>query len=190
MTTTATYVPAPTNEVRVIGIDPSLSATGLALPDGSTQTILYSPRNLIGDVRLEIVYEALSALLLEHDVTHAVIEDLPAHAKSAGLTGKMQGIVRLALLQAKIPYVAVVPSSVKKFATGKGTADKSDLRMSLYQRCGIDEKDDNRVDAFWLRQMAMHKLGLPEVDLPKANLESLEKVAWSDSFDGSLWRAA
>lgn len=166
----------------VLGIDPSLTATGLALPDGSTKTIKYTPRSLTGDIRLKLIYEELLREIETHSVTHAIIEDLPAHAKSAGLTGKAQGVVRLACLMAGVPFVTVVPSSVKKFATGKGTADKPDMRMELYKRTGVDQKDDNQVDAFWMREMVLNYFGLGSIDLPKSHLEGLTKIQWTEEF--------
>lgn len=166
----------------VMGIDPSLTATGLALPDGSTRTIKYTPRSLTGDIRLKLIYEEVLAEIKAHSVTHAIIEDLPAHAKSAGITGKAQGVVRLACLMAEVPYVTVVPSSVKKFATGKGTADKPDMRMELFKRTGIDQKDDNQVDAFWMREMVLNFFGQGSIELPKANLEGLAKIQWTEEF--------
>lgn len=166
----------------VLGIDPSLTATGLALPDGSTKTIKYTPRSLMGDIRLKVIYEELLREIEIHSVTHAIIEDLPAHAKSAGITGKAQGVVRLACLMSNVPFVTVVPSSVKKFATGKGTADKPDMRMELYKRTGVDQKDDNQVDAFWMREMVLNYFGLGSIDLPKANLEGLTKIQWTEEF--------
>jgi hypothetical protein len=78
--------------------------------------------------------------------------------------------------------VTVVPSSVKKFATGKGTADKPDMRMELYKRTGIDQKDDNQVDAFWMREMVLNYFGQGSIELPKAHLEGLTKIQWTEEF--------
>ena len=170
------------SDISVLGIDPSLTATGLALPDGTTRTIKYTPRSLTGDIRLKFIYEELLEEIKKHSVTHAIIEDLPAHAKSAGITGKAQGVVRLACLMSDVPFVTVVPSSVKKFATGNGTADKPDMRMELYKRTGIDQKDDNQVDAFWMREMVLNFFGMGSIDLPKANLVGLTKILWTEEF--------
>lgn len=166
----------------VLGIDPSLTATGLALPDGSTRTIKYTPRTLSGDARLLVIYEEIMSAVVDHGVSHAMIEDLPSHAKSAGLTGRSQGVVRLALVMAGVPYGEVIPSSLKKFATGSGTAQKPDMRMELYKRTGIDLKDDNQMDAYWLRQMGLHHLGFEEFSLPKLHTDSLAKVKWPEDF--------
>jgi hypothetical protein len=108
-----------------------------------------------------------------------VIYELPKHAHAAGITGMVQGVVRLACLQAGAPYALMIPSNLKKFSTGSGTASKPDMRMEWYKRTGEDIRDDNQVDAIWLRQAGMHALRRPEaVQLPKINRESLLKVQW------------
>lgn len=144
----------------VVGIDPSLSATGLALADGSTVTV--QNRKITGDKRLVHLYLSVYNAVLLADF--AVIEDLPTHAKSAGLTGRSQGVVRLALQQADVPYVALPPATLKKAATGKGNADKAAMLAALPAEVGeVIGKDDNQADAWWLRQCGLKLLDEPNL---------------------------
>ena len=164
----------------VIGIDPSLTGTGLAHVDGSTEVIDFTrgPLRLItGDHRLLAIANNLAAMLKSTKITpYAVIEDLPKQAKGAGLTGRVQGVVRLILIEHEIPFLAIVPSTLKMFATGKGTSPKPELRMALFKRTGVDIPDDNACDAWWLREIGLHKLGFPTIDLPKTHTRALDKV--------------
>lgn len=160
--------------MKILGLDLSITATGVARHDGQTYTIKPSST---GDRRLieirDVVHLAVGACDL------VVIEDLPpirAHALS--ILGMVHGTIRTALMAWGIPYVLVPPGSVKKYATGKGTATKPDMRMALFQRAGIDLRDDNQVDATWLRFMALDFYGHPVVDLPKAHRAALAKVQW------------
>lgn len=163
----------------VIGIDPSLTATGLAWSDGSTSTIKYPP-GITGDLRLMAIADAIEDLtvtpMVGHNADLAVIEDLPTHAHGAGITGMVQGVVRLHLIRDDIPYITVPAATLKKYATGRGNATKPDMRMELYKRTGIDLKDDNQVDAWWLRALGHELLGAPVVDLPKTHTEALGKL--------------
>lgn len=166
--------------IRILGIDPSLTGTGLAFPSGETWTA--NSASYKGDDRLDYIYRSVHTLAEQSNqtfqpITLAVIEDLPTHAKGAGLTGMAQGVVRLALKQTLVPYILVPAASVKKFATGNGNAPKPDMRMELYKRAGIDLKDDNQVDAWWLRAIGYALLGDPLLPLPKTHTVALDKFA-------------
>lgn len=159
--------------MNIIGIDPSLTATGLADVYGRTFTI----DNLHGDLRLHHLHATVK--LQAYVAELAVIEDLPTHGMGAGKTGMAQGVIRLALMSLDIPYVCVTPASLKKFACGKGNATKADMRVELLRRSLFDLRDDNQVDAWWLRQMGLAHYGIAEVKLPANHLVALDKIDWS-----------
>lgn len=170
---------------RVIGWDLSIAATGTASPAGDLHTIPTKTED--GDRRLLTIEQYLldsAAPLGRNAADFAVLEDLPRNANAAGVTGMVHGIARRILLEAGIPYVLVVPATLKLYATGNGHATKADMRMALYQRMGIDERDDNRVDAWWLRCMGLDWLGATPVRLPKAQREAMlraaKKGAWPE----------
>lgn len=158
--------------LTVVGIDPSLTATGIAHMDGDLATV----RGADGDARLVALYDAVG-LAIYGSPALAVLEDLPTHAQGAGKTGMAHGVVRYALQHGSVRYVTVAPATLKKFATGKGNATKPDMRMALYQRAGLDVRDDNQVDAWWLRELGHHLLGHPTIDLPKTHTDALAKVS-------------
>jgi len=173
----------------VIGIDPSLTGTGIATYSG-TATIHGE-----GDQRLKAIYKAIHTAAtpflrrpgLDPLRTLAVIEDLPTHGQGAGKTGMAQGVVRLALIDAGADYVLLTPATLKKFATGKGNATKPDMRMALYKRAGLDLRDDNQVDAWWLRQAGLYATGHDAaLTLPRAQREVLLKVAWPEDVAARL----
>lgn len=158
----------------VIGIDPSLSETGIATPH-ETYTV---PTKASDPARLAVIHTAAKvAATPRGGCDLAVIEDLPTHAHGAGLTGMAQGVIRLALIEAEVPYVTVPAATLKKFASGKGNATKADMRMELFKRTGLDLRNDNEVDAWWLRQIGLHLLGHPDaLALPKTHIDALTKV--------------
>lgn len=162
--------------LRVIGIDASITETGLCDVDG--QLSIAGGDAKLGDKRLQIIRVAVTSLCAAGSPDLAVIEDLPTHAHGAGITGMVQGAVRLALLDRGVPYVTVVAATLKKYATGSGGANKSDMRMALFQRAGIDERNDNKVDAWWLRHAGLDQFGEALVKLPAVQRAALAKVAW------------
>jgi Holliday junction resolvasome RuvABC endonuclease subunit len=173
----------------VLGVDPSITATGVAWPSGDVATI--TPRPADGDGRLLAIEAALTDGFARYGVPDlAVIEDLPKHAHGAGITGMAQGVVRLVLRRHAIPYAVVIPSTLKKYATGKGTATKSDMRMALFKRLGIDLRDDNQVDAWWLRAMGLDALHDAPTALPKLQRDALLVVAWPSAAVPSAPRSA
>ena len=167
---------------RILGLDLSLTATGICTVEGSTFTV--STRAAEGDRRLTTIGDAINHALVTTPVALAVIEDLPTHAHSAGITGMVHGVARLTLMRRGVPYALVAPATLKAFATGKGNATKSEMAVAAFRRGGETfGGDDNQCDAWWLRQAGLHHLGAPEaIPLPKAQVARLDRVTWPDNL--------
>lgn len=168
---------------HVIGLDLSLTATGVCEPDGQTFTIKTNPKHK--DARLvEIVDTIVSVVVATPGRPLAVIEDLPTHgAHSIKPLAMVQGAVRVALVRLGVPYALLQPPVLKAFATGKGTANKTDMAMAAYKRAGLEFGDDNQCDAWWLRQAGKAWYGLPldaemVTAMPVTHTARLEKGAW------------
>jgi hypothetical protein len=160
---------------RILALDLSITATGFALPDGQTGTFKGPWK---GDWRLVAIKHAVAGHATDVDL--AVIEDLPTHAKSAGITGMVHGAVRAVLMEASVPYVLITPATLKAYATGKGNADKTGMAIAALKRAGREFADDNQTDAAWLRWAGLDWYGHPEFPLPQTQRDRLTKVAWPD----------
>lgn len=158
---------------RILGLDLSITATGYALPDGQTGTFKGPWK---GDWRLVAIRTAIAGHADAIDL--AVIEDLPTHAKAAGITGMVHGAVRTVLMEHGVPYALVTPATLKAFATGKGNADKTAMAIAALKRAGREFGDDNQCDAWWLRAAGLDWYGHAEVEMPKAQRDRLGKVDW------------
>jgi Holliday junction resolvasome RuvABC endonuclease subunit len=166
-------------ETHVIGLDLSMCSTGIAYADGSTRTV--RPKRA-GDARLTEIRSHVAEAITMCDL--AVIEDLPTHAKSAGITGMVHGVVRALLTENLVPYALIPPATLKAFATGKGSGDKTPMAIAALKRAGVEfegDKGGDQCDAWWLRAAGLQHLGHPVVDLPAAQIARLDKVTWPEA---------
>lgn len=176
---------------RVLGLDLAAECSGVALPDGSTAVITAppgaSPRTLADNLdRMDFVTGAVEEYLEECRPTLVVLEDYAPGAKgaSAHRLAEIGGCVRLACYRAGAALVLVGTRQVKQYATGKGTAQKSDMRLALYKRAAVEVPTEDEVDAWWLRAMGADALGAPLVDMPAASRSVLDRIAWPEVARG------
>lgn len=166
----------PATAPRVIGLDLSITATGIAVADGLVDT--WKMPAAWGDRRIYEIGHRLGVEVSMFPPDLVVIEDLPTHAHGAGITGMVHGAARARLIGCHIPYALVTPATLKSFATGRGNAGKPDMAVALYKRAGIELADDNQVDAAWLRFAGLAAYGRLPFTLPDAQLDRLDKVTW------------
>ncbi|MFF1498672.1 crossover junction endodeoxyribonuclease RuvC [Streptomyces sp. NPDC058316] len=169
--------------LRVIGLDLSLTSTGVALPDGTTYRI--KTRSETGDRRLLHIRDSIRDDLAEHRPHLAVVEDLPKHAMAAGITAKVHGAVLCELLDAGVLYAYVVPATLKAFACDNGRADKAQMAAAAYLAAGAefaDDKGGDQADAWWLRAAGHDWCGLPLFSMPQAQRDRLSKAKWPDAY--------
>jgi hypothetical protein len=172
--------------LRILGLDLSITAPGLCLPDGTTRTVKTNPKH--GDRRLQHIVNEVGLALGEgpddigDGVDLVVMEEAPPGLKGDAIKAihMVHGAVRLRLIDFGTPYVVVNPTTLKAYATGSTSADKTAMAMAAYKRASREFTDDNQCDAWWLRAAGLDWYGQPEFDLPKAQRERLAKVTWPD----------
>jgi Holliday junction resolvasome RuvABC endonuclease subunit len=165
--------------LRVLGLDLSLTSPGFALTNGTTTRL--KTRQKDGDHRLVLIRDFIRATLREEQPHLAVIEDLPRHAMSAGITAHVHGIVKVELLDAGVPYALVVPATLKSYACDHGRADKQRMAAAAYLAAGatfVGDPGGDQCDAWWLRAAGLDWYGQPEFELPRAQRDRLTKVSW------------
>ena len=169
---------------RIYGIDPSLTGTGLATDEG-TLTLASRPEDDSVAGRAHRINDLVGRILAHiPDVDHGgclVVIEGPAYAQQAQsgvhLRAGLWWLLAVRLTQHGHVVVEVSPTTLKKFATGRGNATKPDMRMALFQRAGVDCRDDNQVDAWWLRQLGLHIIEDPDrIPLPLTHTTALAKV--------------
>lgn len=179
----------------VVGIDPSLSGTGLAIIDTEdplvvdTHTIVSKPCADTIDARVQRQARICREMLDHVPVGYggwpsadlAVIE-APAYDSRTGHQHDRSGLwwrIIDRLLEHHIPVVEVTTGGVKKYATGKGNAPKDAVLLHVARRYPhVDVQNNNEADALILATMGARALGHPIDEVPKVNAAALDAVAW------------
>lgn len=175
--------------MRVVGVDLSLTATGIATPE-DTRTVVTVPEQG-DDARMAEIAGIVKAVAWsgEGPLSLVVLEGGSSHGVTAFRLGGLHYVVRNTLFRNRIPFAVVSPATLKKFATGHASykdtvtgrmihTAKPDMRMALYKRTGIDEPNDNLVDAWWLYYAGLFHLGHRPFTLPAAQIDALAKAEW------------
>jgi hypothetical protein len=164
------------NQEVAIGIDQSL--TGFALSVVSVEfpqqhkTWVFKSQYR-GVQRLDDIRSWLFSKLVElntsgYTVVNVAMEGTVLQSQAASILGELAGVTKLELfnffgpdrrlgtdgsLNSALP-LQVPPMTLKKYATGKGTAKKQEMLLQIYKRWGVEFNDDNAADAYALARLA------------------------------------
>lgn len=197
--------------IKIIGVDPSMTQTGLCAWDGTTSAVktvakqrdnrLRVIRGAVADIawaaaplthrnRRPVQIRNLDGLSVPHyPVDLAVVEEpIQFRAKRTNAALWMvQCAVRMALMDAGVPYVIVNNQWVKAYAGGGGQ-DKDAMARSAYETDGSVFGTDDECDAWWLRQMALDHYGLLRMGTRRVTPTQrawLDKVEWPELETGA-----
>lgn len=150
--------------VWYMGLDPSLRATGYAVMAGDGQIVsrgtVRVKDTLRGPARLAHIRDSIMDHVLPPGPVVLACEGfaMSGHAVKFGRgmdLAELHGVLRVALYETgRAVFIVVPPSSLKKYATGNGTAKKPAMIARAATVFGVDVKDDNEADALHLARMA------------------------------------
>jgi crossover junction endodeoxyribonuclease RuvC len=143
------------------GIDPSLTATAVAVVDDEgkliqSEVISYKwdgPKRLAGirDLTLRLLRSRCPVNL---NCT-VCIEHYAMNCKfGRESAGELGGVLRVMLYENDYIYYEIPPLRLKQFATGKAKAEKDHILMAVYKKWGIEFQKNDEADAFILAQIA------------------------------------
>lgn len=162
---------------RVVGIDPSLTATGIATPE-----VLLTVKHpkLRGAERLIALRDAILHRIGTPDLI--VLEGYSYGSRGRGMLnlGELGGVIRVAFHEAGYPLAIVPPAVLKRYATGRGNCVKELVGTAAVRRLDIDPADSDQADAAWLRAMGCDAVGEPLCPMPAAHRAALKGVDWPD----------
>lgn len=177
--------------MRVIGLDLSLTATGVALiEDGSitVRTITSKPSGDSLDARQARLHNLVANLLTNHmptDPVDLVVIEQPAFSRTTGHHHDRSGLWWMVVdaiwgwREEITPMAEVPPTTLKKYATGKGNAAKDAVLLAVARRYPhVDIRDNNMADALVLAAMGARHLEHPVDDVPQLNQTAMAAVRW------------
>lgn len=159
--------------MRYVGIDPS-TVTGLVIIENNQVVVETEIKSKIKtDPRrfMDIAYNIVTQLK-KGDVV--AIEGFSFGSKGQGVSVQygIGWIIRQELIRNGYKYIEVPPTSLKKFATGKGNTKKEDMVLPVFRKWGYECKTNNIRDAYILAKIA-------ETITTKRELLEYEKEALS-----------
>lgn len=159
----------------IIGIDPSLTSTGIVVLRGNKVELAVTTKNkpALGTIeRVRLIYERI--VDIQENLTDGEKWQAPDLIVIEGFSygSKGRSVFDIAYLgwrireelewlkeQDNIPWLEVPPSQLKKFATGQGNANKEIILQQVYKRWGVEFSDNNQADAYVLAQIGRAYLG-------------------------------
>lgn len=150
----------PLSEIdSILGIDPSLTSTGLCVIDHHgaliESTTLSSKKT--GPARLVDLRDALDAYFKRTMPTACALEGYSfgsKHAREA--VAEWGGLIRVLLYEWKIPTLVVPPMTLKKFVLpSAGNLQKNRIALESYKRWNVSFQTDDECDAHALAQLAL-----------------------------------
>lgn len=149
------------------GLDLSYTSTGMAVAQaGRVRTKAFQPKSR-GFTRIDAIMADVLETLGHCDVI--VCEGLITHAKGSSLTD-MAGlwwIVNRELWREQLPVAVVMPPTLKKYATSRGTADKLAVFAAAMKRFpNLEMVTSDQADALWLAQAGCDHYGQTLVPMP------------------------
>ncbi|MCK1982212.1 MULTISPECIES: crossover junction endodeoxyribonuclease RuvC [Peribacillus] len=174
---------------RYVGIDPS-TKTGLSiLYNKNSKFYDEHTEGLVAEIttkkttdieRFEDIATQILSYLEPDDVI--CIEGFSYGSKGQGVSTQygIGWIIRYMLYNEGFEVIEVPPTSVKKFATGKGNVKKDNMVLPIYKLWGFESNSDNIRDAYVLSKMAeaIHEVS----QLTKYQIEVLKK-SYDESDD-------
>lgn len=183
----------------ILGLDLSLTGTGIAILNCKTGKLYNEPRTLKNDLRgmtrlaylrTEIISTIYNLKEQQHTIAPIFIEGYGFSFRGMDFSlAELGGAVRLALLEyANQSYFDIPPMSLKLFITGKGNSAKNIMLEQTYRKYNIGSEilvDDNQVDAFALAQYGLAYLRWAKTGEAsnKKLAESFKKIKGCDSID-------
>jgi crossover junction endodeoxyribonuclease RuvC len=159
---------------RVIGIDPGLAATGVAVLEhdahGRCRALhigsIHPPRRLPSAGKLHHLCREIQVLIRLHQPSCLAVEETFYHknVKSALALGQARGAALVAAAECGLEVMELSAKTVKQAAVGSGGAAKEQVARMITALLGLAEEPASKdaCDAAAVALAALHRRALPE----------------------------
>lgn len=149
--------------MRIVGLDLSLTATGAAVwNDGTLSLLTLESPHAGGMKRLDWIYNQVRELCRGTELVAVEGLSFGSNMPSAQERAGLWFMIARSLWKAGIRMQAVAPTQLKKFVIGKGSAEKSLILREVFRRWNVVADDDNQADAAVLARIGLVLAGVTE----------------------------
>jgi crossover junction endodeoxyribonuclease RuvC len=149
------------NEEIFVGIDPSLTGTGIVVIDQSgcimKQELISTCKDEPVEARMLQIQDKIKFIRNIVRLKMVYIEG-PSYASRGNVAlqlGAIHFLIRIFLYRFSIKFKIIAPKSLKLFHTGRGDAKKKEIVELVNQKFGTNFTDHNLADAYGLARMAL-----------------------------------
>jgi len=164
----------------IIGIDPSLSSTGICTMDESGKLLFSVAINSdnTGMQRLHEIKKQIKDTITCYvsNKKKVFIEGYSFGSQNGReALGELGGVIRLMLYEEGIEFVDVPPTTLKKYVLGVGKGDKVAMAIGVLKTWGVDFPTTDQTDAYALAQFGRGYLGAVD-NLTAFRKESIDAI--------------
>jgi len=149
------------NEAIFVGIDPSITATGLIVIDQDKcilkQDLIKTTSKSSMEERLIYIKKELSFIpnIIRLETVYIEGPSYGSKGNAVLQMGALHFLIRIFLFENGINYQIVPPKTLKVFHCGNGNAKKDEVLDLVEQTLGVKFNDHNIADAYGLARMAL-----------------------------------
>lgn len=142
---------------RILAVDPGISELGICFFVPTEEILITSKINLpkfntIG-ARVYYIFEVLGNWI-RYYYPDLIVKEGPSFSKFGACdSGRVQFAVEAAAIKYSTPLITIPPMSLRKFlgSSGKGKT-KSDNKLQVYKKWGVDFPSEDETEAYGLAQ--------------------------------------
>lgn len=151
---------------RILALDPA-NRTGWAYVDAEGRRLsgafcIAKRTDRHPGARIARFMAALREFLVKYPVDVVACEDShfgTRNHETAAMHAELRGLIKLMAYERGARFIAYKPSTIKKFATGYGKAEKSQMIKAARTVLGVEVDDDDEADALFILELARRRRG-------------------------------